>query len=256
MAPGSPVSLRLPGQVVTGKSRDDMIESLAAAMASAIRQAVLERGVAHIALSGGSTPKPLFLQLCTDPLFGFLPWQQTHAWLVDERQVPLDHDKSNYRMIHELLLAHLPMPEEHRHPVPVDRHEPAEAYEAEFRRTLGVAEGVPALDFVLLGMGDDAHTASLFPLSPALGVDDRCFVENGGPTVVPPDRVTMTYPLINHAREVAVLVTGTAKHPTLREVAEAYESGEPSFHQLPVTGVRPHAGSLTWFLDPEAAMGA
>ena len=114
--------------------------------------------------------------------------------------------------------------------------------------------GAPSLDFVLLGMGDDAHTASLFPGSPAIDERTRWVAVNDGPEVTPPDRVTMTFPLLNAARRLAVLVVGEKKAATIARIEAAWRDGSADVNELPITGVRPTAGqeALTWYLDAAA----
>jgi 6-phosphogluconolactonase len=122
-------------------------------------------------------------------------------------------------------------------------------YERELRETLGWREkGHDRLDFIVLGMGADGHTASLFPHSPALGASDRLVVMNGGPTVTPPDRVTMTFSLINASRFIAVLVTGEQKQKTIARLARGGEDAAA----LPILGVSPLGGELRWYLDRAA----
>ncbi|MCC7408691.1 MAG: 6-phosphogluconolactonase, partial [Phycisphaeraceae bacterium] len=157
------------------------------------------------------------------------------------------------------------------HPIPVDEADPAAAYERELREHIPLSPpssntrpddqspaGLPAmprLDFVLLGMGEDGHTASLFPGSPALAETRRAVANNDGPHVTPPPRVTMTYPLLNAARELAILVTGENKAATLRRVHDCLRHYGPDPTTLPVTGLAPHRPDteVTWFLDPAAA---
>jgi 6-phosphogluconolactonase len=247
--------MNLPGTEIVAPDTERLFEKLGEALLSAAFDAVEQRGVFHLALSGGSTPEPFYMRLVTDPKFRGLPWKQTHVWVVDERRVPEDHEKSNWRMIRESLVDHVPTPAAQLHPVPTLADEPAAAYEAVMQRVFGFTPraGVPALDFVLLGMGGDAHTASLFPGSPALRVRDRWVIDNDGPSVVPPARVTMTYPLLDEARRLAVLVVGHSKVDTLRRVAKAHTEGTPDHHELPITGLAPRPGALTWYLDDAAA---
>ncbi|MCC5828389.1 MAG: 6-phosphogluconolactonase [Phycisphaeraceae bacterium] len=245
----------LPGTAMVASDADKAVAHLAEAFAGAVSEAVESRGQAHVAFSGGSTPKPLLLLLGTSKKFARLPWSQLQVWLVDERWVSLEDERSNYRMIRHCLLDRVPVRENHCHPVPVEFEDAPVRYEAELRLALGVDQGFPSLDMVVLGMGDDAHTASLFPGSSALEVEDRCFVKSSGPTVTPPDRVTMTYPLINHARQVAALVLGAGKHATLRRVADAADRPD-AFRGLPILGVRPVASPMVWYLDRPAADGS
>ena len=200
--------LTLPGQATIEADHEDLFLELGTALRQAAFDAVEARGVFHLALSGGSTPEPFYMRLVVDPLYRALPWQSTHLWIVDERRVPESDPRSNMRMIRESLAAHVPMPENHVHAVPTQAADPAAEYEAEMADVFGIAPvpgaPVPKLDFVLLGMGSDAHTASLFPESPALAEKVRWIANNDGPRVVPPARITMTYPLINNARRVVV----------------------------------------------------
>ena len=251
----------LDGEAHVAASADKLYDDLAMALLGVASDAVGQRDVFHLALSGGSTPEPFYMRLVTDPRFRALPWERTHLWVVDERRVPETDDLSNYKMISETLADHVPMRRRQRHPMPVMLDDPAGAYEQELREVFGLsgagADGAggkpPRLDFVLLGMGEDGHTASLFPHSPALRVRDRWVAVNEGPGVTPPARVTMTYPLINAARNVAVLVTGEKKADTLRRVGRL---GGADASELPIGAVDPDSewgGFLTWYLDPQAA---
>jgi 6-phosphogluconolactonase len=242
---------QLTGFVLVRETADQLYDDLAGTMAVAAAKAVDERQTFHLALSGGTTPEPLYTRLVIDPRYRHIPWQQTHVWLVDERNVPEDDPRHNFTMIRELLLDHVPLRQRRIHRMPVGAQDPATVYEAELKEHL--PDGL--LDFVLLGMGQDAHTASLFPGSPAQAVRDRWVALNAGPSVTPPDRVTMTYPLLNAARQVAVLVTGAAKASTVRRVAEHMQLKGPDPASLPITGIDPQDGEMTWFLDAEAAQG-
>jgi 6-phosphogluconolactonase len=203
----------------------------------------------HLALSGGSTPQPLYRRLMYDPNYRDLPWKRTHLWLVDERRVPFDDERSNFRMIRELIVDHSDIPREQVHAIfPLADH-PDIDYERDLTETLGWREpGHDRLDYVLLGLGEDGHTASLFPHSPALASDGRLVLTNAGPSVTPPDRVTMTLRLINGARLVGVMVTGSRKR---EPVARIVRGGEP-VADLPAAGLRPVGGELRWYLDEAA----
>jgi len=247
-----PHPLQQVADVHIGKDYHTLLDDLGMALTSAAARAVDERGAFHLALSGGSTPERFYMNLCVDPRFRDIPWSKTHLWIVDERRVPLDDEKSNYRMMRETLVDHLPVRRRQTHPVPVDEDDPAHAYEQALCAAFDEPDHIPQLDFVLLGMGDDAHTASLFPHSPALRVHDKLIANNDGEHVTPPPRVTMTYPLLNAAREVAVLVTGEKKADALKRVADALAT-RPNPDELPITGIDPDDGDLTWYLDPTAA---
>ncbi|MEE9212932.1 MAG: 6-phosphogluconolactonase [Phycisphaeraceae bacterium] len=253
------MGLQLTGNVHVAQTPDQLYDDLAAVLMVAALRAAEARGVFHLALSGGSTPEPFYVRLVTDPRYRALPWNKTHLWLVDERRVDEHDDRSNYKMIRESLANHVSLRRRQCHPMPVLAKDPAGLYEDELRRIVDPNVPVPRLDFVVLGMGDDAHTASLFPGSPALSEALRLIVVNDGPTVTPPDRVTMTYPLLNAARHVAVLVTGQRKAATLRRVNEHLRTAGPDPQRLPITGIDPASGgsradgNINWYLDAAAA---
>ena len=232
----------LPGSVVVRKDTDDLIDVLGSELVLHAKTCVRAFGDFHLALSGGSTPEPLYKRLMYDPPLRELPWKRTHLWIVDERRVPPTDDRSNYKMIREYIVDHSGIPEDQVHPVPVELDDPATAYERTLREVLGWREkGHDRLDCCLLGMGGDAHTASLFPHSPALGETERLIALNEGPHVTPPPRVTMTYRLINASRLVAVLVTGRGERETLAKVA-AGAGGGGSIKDMPILGINPVGG--------------
>ena len=175
----------LPGGVNVAADEEDAQERIGRDLLTFAKQAVGKRGVFHLALSGGGTPMPLYRRLMIDPLFREMPWSRTHLWIVDERRAPFDSDTNNFKHIDELLVEHADIPRANIHPMPVDRDSAAEDYEDELRETLAIG-GVPGdpergrLDFVLLGMGPDGHTASLFPHTAALNEEDRWVVDNDG----------------------------------------------------------------------------
>lgn len=251
--------IKLPGFVHVAPDTEQLFDDLGSALLGNAQRAVRERGVFHMALSGGGTPEPFYIRMVTDPKFRAFPWEQTHVWIVDERCVPEDHEKSNIKMIREALTDHVPIKRSAVHPMPVLADDPAKAYEDEMFGAFPDLSRIefPRMDFILLGMGGDAHTASLFPASPALGVTDRWISTNDGDRVVPPPRVTMTYPLINHGREVVVLLVGAGKHATLKQIEAQIASGGPDIQELPITGIDPSpaGGELTWYLDKAAATG-
>lgn len=250
----------LNGNVIVGKDARMVLEDLATTMADAAARAVEERGVFHVALSGGSTPEPFYMLMATHPDQRLFPWHQTHIWIVDERCVPEDDERSNIKMIRESLSEHVPIRRRQVHAMPVMEADPAAIYIDELNHVF-INDGensrndndVPRLDFVLLGMGDDAHTASLFPNSDALDVNDAWIAVNDGPHVTPPKRVTMTYPLLNAARELAVLAVGEKKKATIQKIDTAMGNGTATTQELPITGIAPTDGELTWFLDAAAA---
>jgi len=243
----------LTGRRVVLPDVEQVIEQLADDLYHIARRRVSEAGVFHLALSGGSTPMALYQHLVIDPRYRDFPWDKTHLWIVDERCVPFDDEKSNVRMIRELIVDHVSIPKENVHPMPVMEDDGDVQYEQTLRKTLDTAKVRNRLDVVLLGMGGDGHTASLFPRTDALTEKQRWVVFNDGESVAAPrPRMTMTYPLINTARWIIPLVTGEAKHATLQHVALTED-----IQRFPITGIHPiHDDTeMTWYIDHAAALG-
>ena len=199
-----------------------------------------------VVLAGGSTPKATYETLARD-YPGELDWGRVHVFFGDERTVPPDHEDSNYRMAHEVLLSRVPVGGVHRMRGELPPAEAAAAYEKALREYFG-PEGVPALDLILLGLGEDGHTASLFPETSALDVTDRWVVAN--PVLkLETTRLTLTAPAINAAKAVSFLVAGEGKAEALKEVLQ----GDADPRAYPAKFVRPAGGDLTWMVDQAAA---
>ncbi len=244
-----PTPPALPGEVVVRATVDAVVDAIAADLLGQAVSCARAFGDFHLALSGGSTPEPLYRRLMYDPRLRSMPWSRTHLWIVDERRVPLDDERSNFKHIRELIVEHSDIPRSQVHPIHATADDAADAYERELQSELEWRErGHDRLDFVLLGVGADGHTASLFPRSPALHADGRLVALNSGPTVTPPDRVTMTWRLINASRLVGVMVTGRGKRGILARLVHE----RPAPEDAPILGVRPLAGSLRWYIDHEA----
>jgi len=209
-------------------------------------------GAVHLALSGGSSGRLLCAALAREVSLGASEWMRIHLWLVDERCVADDDARLNFGMICDALAPHVPLPAGNLHPMPVLLADGDERYERElqaaFRQRGDTDER--RLDVVVLGMGSDGHTASLFPGTPALDERTRMIVFNDGADVAPPrPRMTMTYPLINRTSFIALLVTGAGKKATLQHVAE----NPHDRRARPVVGVVPSATSrMLWYLDQAA----
>lgn len=257
----------LPGTVVVRETLDEVIDAVAADLMLQAAACVRAFGDFQLALSGGSTPLPLYLRLMYDPNCRQLPWTRTHLWQVDERRVPPDDDRSNFKAISEIIGAHSGIPQEQMHPIPAMAPDADVLYQRTLQEVLGWREkGQDRLDVVVLGMGADGHTASLFPHSPALHEapgEPRLVRINSGPSVTPPDRVTITFRLLNASRMIAVLVTGEGKRETVARVARAAANSQrgaagpgESVDDLPVLGVRPLGGELRWYLDYAACPAA
>lgn len=227
-----------------------LVQEAAPIFMQAARDAVNARGRFVAALSGGTTPKGLFQQLTEEPYRSLIPWDKCFFFWVDERHVPFDHPDSNYRMTREFLLSKVPIPEGNVFPMtngslPVDRA--ANAYEIKMRKFFG-GEGTPRFDLALMGMGDDGHTASLFPRVEQLNEREKWvvgyFVDEAKK-----DRVSLTFPVLNASRELLVLVSGDKKAPMLKEVLE----GPKAPPRYPVQYLQPIDGKLVFLVDAPAA---
>jgi len=206
------------------------------------------QGRAAIALSGGSTPQHLYETLAKPPFRDRLPWARVHWFWGDERFVPPDDPESNFRMVRLAMLDHVPVPPDNIHAVPVTGLEPAAAaaaYEAELQLYHGgntLDPERPLFDLVLLGLGEDGHTASLFPGTAALAERGRWVVPVLG--AKPQPRITLTYPALDSARHAVFLVAGAGKRAVLDRLARGED--------LPSGRIRP-VGTLLWLLDHDAA---
>jgi 6-phosphogluconolactonase len=220
-------------------------------LTQAARHAVADHGSFSLVLSGGSTPK-LLHQLLADPAQAFrdqIDWQEVEIYFGDERAVPPDHADSNYRMARDTLLSRVPIPEVnvHRIPCEINPEEAAVEYGKLLKARFGESGGP---DLTLLGMGEDGHTASLFPHTPALAeTRHRAFAQFVlNSTTGPSWRMTMTAPFLNRSREVAVLVTGANKAKRLREVLH----GPHDPQRLPIQLIAPASGRVIWLVDDPA----
>lgn len=241
----------LPGVVHIAEDKQSLHQNLAWRIIAAADDAVSKYGLFHLALSGGSTPEPFYQALVTDPQYRSIPWEKTHIWQVDERRVDDDDPKRNWLMIRQSLADHVPIPQRQLHPMPVQDDEPASRYERELAAAFD--SSTIRLDLILLGMGDDGHTASLFPQSPAIEVTGSLVAVNDGPNVVPPARVTLTFDAIRQARRVAVLVVGQDKADMLARVATQLHERGPDLANLPITVLGELWDKTSWHLDVPAA---
>ena len=228
-------------------------DALAAAAAwfvyDTAHRAVQERGIFTLALAGGSTPKAAYERLARMPEYDAALWARTKIFLGDERFVPHDSADSNYGMARRSFLDAVPLPVANLFPVDTTfstAQACADAYDRIIRRELGDTP----LDLVINGLGDDGHTASLFPHAPALHVTNRAVTWSPPGTLPPPvDRITMTLARLNHSRNMLYLATGAKKSHTVRRVLRE----SPSIEECPAAHVRPDNGRLFWFLDDAAA---
>ncbi|NAS11689.1 6-phosphogluconolactonase [Poritiphilus flavus] len=224
-------------------------EAVAAYFSEYLAHLIRKQGETHIALSGGSTPKIVF-DLLAEEYKDSINWSDVHLYWGDERCVPPDDDQSNYKMTVTHLLSKIEIPEDNIHRILGETEPEAEAdrYGELLSNFLPEANELPQFDLVILGMGDDGHTASVFPHEIQLWDSEKnCEV------AIHPEsgqrRVTITGKLINNAREVAFLVTGGSK----AEKVKAILHKEKDYEQYPAALVNPQSGKLYWFLDSEAA---
>lgn len=225
-------------------------EAAARAVAEWLSERVLAvEGKAALCLAGGQTPRLVYALLAKAPFRDRFPWDRAHWFFGDERVVAADNPRSNYRMVREVLFERAPIPPENIHAVPTDTgdaQKSAEAYELALQGFYGsarLAANQPLFAATLLGVGDDGHTASLFPGSPALEERKRWAIAVRDRSV-PEPRVTLTIPVLESSGEVGFLATGAAKRAIVARLVQDQD--------LPAARIRP-AGRLRWFLDRAAA---
>jgi len=229
----------------------DIWRAMAERWRTAAAEAIAARGCFTVALSGGRTPVGFYCYLSRQ---NGLPWKDTEIFLVDERFVPPSDEENNMRLIRTSLLAGMPvLPKGVRGVVTDGTATPDEAarrYEDELRRFFKDAKGAfPAFDLVILGIGEDGHTASLFPGGEELKEQERWVVSSRGPAE-PRDRITLTLPVLRAAKNVVFLATGGKKTEVLRRIWDRkQESG------LPASLVNPRSGGLSFFVDAGAGAG-
>jgi 6-phosphogluconolactonase len=227
----------------------DLTRAAAGKIVGFLAEAIDTRGVATIALSGGTTPRGIYGQLGSDDFVRRVDWTKVHFFWGDERCVPPASSESNYRLVKESLLAQVVIPDKNVHRIMTEK-EPREAalgYEQAMERFFSLSEDqFPAFDLVLLGLGEDGHTASLFPSNPMVNERSRLAVEVFVNKLAQ-YRITMTLSVINNARAVLFVVSGKHKASIVREVL----AGDTISY--PAQMVRPVSGELYWFLDQDAA---
>jgi 6-phosphogluconolactonase len=239
------------GDLVILPDPEALAEEAARRFVALAQAAVADHGRFTVALSGGSTPRALYSRLTQPPLSEAVDWANVHVFWGDERMVPPDDIESSYRMARETLLTHVPIPAANIYPIPTVGGTP-EAAASAYEETLAAVFGadLPRFDLILLGIGPDGHTASLFPGHPepvrpsvALAVA----VHNAPKP--PPARVSFTFRLINAAANVLFVVAGADKAAALRQVLR----GPIDVARLPAQGVRPSQGALVWLVDAAVA---
>jgi len=231
-------------EVIVSESVDALAERVAEDLSALITETLKVKPRFSIALSGGATPQKLYKRLAHAPYASSIPWSKVWIFFGDERCVPPDHSDSNFRMAKETLFNHVPVVSHqvlrmHGEGAPPQA---ARDYENEMKRIFGTGEPFPTLDLVLLGLGTDGHTASLFADSPALMDGDRWVVGNVVRSLQTV-RITMALPVINNAKQVWFLATGPKKAAMFARVRE---TANPAY---PASLVDPHSGQLRWYVD-------
>ncbi|MFI5285313.1 MAG: 6-phosphogluconolactonase [Candidatus Dormibacteria bacterium] len=239
----------LAGERVVSETSQEVAEAVATWVAAQSRRAHADHGNFSIALSGGTTPRLLNELLAGPEWRARIDWSWWNVYFADERACPPDDPRSNYFLAETTLLRHVPIDPNRVHRMPAERPD-LDAAAAEYSGLLAASlpsgiGGAPRLDVILLGLGDNGHTASLFPGTRALDVADR-WATRGLADYEPYDRITLTFPAINAAAAIGFMVTGASKHPALVATARG---------EVPASRVRPIDGTLAWFLDAAAAAG-
>lgn len=237
----------VPGVLIASPDATTASAEAAGRFARHIREALRDRGVAHIALSGGTAPLDAYRRLAKEAF----DWSKVHVWWVDERAVPPDHERSNYRTAKETLLDAAGIPEANVHRMmgeAGDLAAAAGAYESSLRDEIASkVGGIPALDLLVMGIGDDGHTASLFPGEPTVGITDRLVA--AVPAAAEREaRLTLTAPVLESARASVFVVLGAKKHPALERIWAA--NGDVK--TTPGRVVKSFRGAVTWVIDRAA----
>ncbi|MBQ27710.1 MAG: 6-phosphogluconolactonase [Nitrospiraceae bacterium] len=231
---------------------EEMSQRGANHMAEIIERAVQERKKCMIALSGGKTPRKLYERLASKEFESRIPWESTYWFFGDERHVPPDHDDSNYKMASDSLLSKVPIPTGNIHRIMTERPDPqaiALKYELTLMKAFNLAPGeLPVFDLMFLGVGADGHIASLFPHSEALHVTTQMATANKIPETEN-WRITMTFPIINEAKQLLFLVAGEDKAEALRQVLE----GPSNPQEFPAQLVRQKRGFQLWLIEKSAS---
>ena len=237
-----------PGLIIK-ETPASMAAAAADIFAGVSKKSIHERGFFAAALSGGSTPRAAYRILGEEPYLSQISWAAVHLFWVDERCVPADSPASNYGAAKKDFLEKIPVPDSQAHPMPGEKppEEGALLYEKELKAFFQPTQsGFPAFDLIFLGAGKDGHTASLFPGRPVPAEKKRwaAAVKGGDPDL---DRLTLTLPVLNQARQVVFLVSGEGKAAMVRAVFENKQA------KLPVQMINPKDAKTTWLLDRPAA---
>lgn len=240
------------GTINVAVDKPTLFEGTAKLISDAARAAIARSGRFALVLTGGSTPKGLYELLASDEWRSRIEWSKVHLFWGDERFVPATDPQSNYGMAKAALIDHLQLPSANIHRIITENTTPescANAYEEDIRTFFKAPPGVfPSFDFVLNGMGSNCHVLSLFPGRPTIHEKSRLVISDYIPEVSM-DRITMTAPLVNAAREVVMLVAGKDKAKALQEVLD----GPVNVDEKPAQLINPKHGPLIWMVDQDAA---
>ena len=243
----TPMALK-PEIIVTPDS-SELARAAVHIFVKAAKDSVARKGCFAVALSGGSTPRHMNRMLAQEPHYSSMPWDKAHIFWVDERCVSMDDPASNYGVARKDFLDQISIPVDHVHAMPGEAapEEGAKIYRNELKTFFrAINEESPAFDLILLGIGTDGHTASLFPATPSAALSKKWVVAVKGGT---PDvyRLTLTYDVLNGAKKICFLVSGENKAPIVKTIFENKQAG------LPAQKIQPLNGSLIWLMDREAS---
>jgi 6-phosphogluconolactonase len=238
----------VPGQLVATKNSEELAQEAASRISRALVQTIAKNGKASFALSGGNTPRPTYERLSREK---GIDWTKVDIFWIDDRAVPPTHDRSNYLGAKKALLDAAKIPAGHIHRMQgeaTDLAAAAREYERVLREHVPAdSDGIPAIDVAVMGIGDDAHTASLFPGEPTIDITDRLVSDVGSHAGLEP-RLTLTVPAIEHIRHVFLLVEGASKRPALERIWAI----QGDVHQTPGRIFRGCRGAVTWIIDQAA----
>lgn len=238
-------------EIIICRDVDELNRRAAAQFVALAEESIARSGLFAVALSGGSTPKALYALLAEPDYRARVDWHRVHFFWGDERCVPADHPESNYRMAQEALLEKIELPSEniHRMMGELEPARAAQAYETELRRFFALAQGDwPRFDLILLGLGEDGHTASLFPGSVALN-DSTNLVVAVYVEKLQAHRLTLTLPVINAAAQATFLVSGESKAAVVKEIFASNSAAA----NYPASEINPCEGRLAWLIAADAA---
>ena len=234
--------------ITIGLTKEETIAKAAKLFTELASHAVSERGCFHVVLAGGETPRQLYELLAQSTDGKNIPWSQIHVYWGDERCVPSDHQLSNQQMVRQSLLDHVNIPKENVHAIAYDESPENMAINYEKLMRSLFNNTLPRFDLILLGIGEDGHTASLFPSTEVL-TNQKDWVGVGYLKGQNVRRITLTIPVLNNARNISFLVMGAKKALAVKTVLELNNTAEP----LPAQLIKPVMGNVTWIIDQEAA---